>query len=70
MEQVGDGDINTSVDMGGSIANDFKDGGNSVGDDHTDIALMGDQGETLLQSFLNVATCGSVPKRKTKMAPT
>jgi len=43
MKQVGDGDIDTNVDMAGSIVNAFKDGGNSVGDVHTDIALMHDQ---------------------------
>lgn len=53
MEQVGDGDINTNVDMAGSIVNAFKDGGNSVGDVHTDIALMHDQGENALRT-----TCG------------
>ena len=53
MEQVGDGDISTDVGMAGSIVNEFKDGGNSVGDIHTDIGLMHDQGESSLS-----VTCG------------
>ena len=49
MEPVGDGDINTNVDMAGSIVHAFKDSGNSDGDVHTDIALMHDQGENALR---------------------
>ena len=47
IEQMGDGEIKINVDMDGSIVNEFKGGGNSVGDVHTDIALMNDQGEDL-----------------------
>jgi len=43
MEQVGDGDINTTVDMADSVVREFKDGGNSDGDVPADIALIHDQ---------------------------
>ena len=44
MEQLGEGNMNTNVDMEGSIVNEFKDGGNSATDIHTDIVLMHEQG--------------------------
>ncbi len=69
MEQVGNGDINTGVDMAGSITNEIKDGGNSVGDDYTDIALMGDQSKITLWLFFRVIMCGNVPKRAAKITP-
>ena len=49
MEQVGDGDINTTVDMADSVVREFKDGGNSDGDVPADIALIDDQGEKRTQ---------------------
>ena len=70
MEQVGDGDIDTNVDMAGSIVNAFKDGGNSVGDVHTDIALMHDQGENALRPTCGVTTIGNPRSQATKTAPT
>jgi hypothetical protein len=49
MEQVCDGDIDTNVDITDSVVREFKDGGNSDGDDPVDIALLHDQGEKRTQ---------------------
>jgi hypothetical protein len=49
MEQVGDGDINTSVDMADSVVREFKDYGNSDGNVPADIALIHDQGKNRTQ---------------------
>ena len=45
MEQVGDVDNITNVDVPDTAVHKFKDGGNSDGDDHTDIAMIHEQGE-------------------------
>jgi len=43
MEQVGDVDNITNVDVPDTAVHKFKDGGNSDGDDHTDIAMIHEQ---------------------------
>jgi hypothetical protein len=48
MEPVGHGDINTNVDMADPVVNEFKEG---VGDVHTDIVIMHDQGENALRDL-------------------
>ena len=48
MEPVGHGDINTNVDMADPVVNEFKEG---VGDVHTDIVIIHDQGENALRGL-------------------
>ena len=45
MVQVGDVDNITNVDVTDTAVHELKDGGNSDGDAHTDIAMIHDQGE-------------------------